>query len=154
MVVKRMNVPLVGTCKARSYSPSSDDETGLTNKMNVKPPLNMHSGPIKLIFEKIVDVEPGGELVPFYHFKITNADGTEVGHINFKVGETNHIRQCVGHIGYEILPEYRGNSFSYFACNAIRPFIRVFYEKVILTCDPANIPVNKNDRKIKRKVPQ
>ncbi len=47
------------------------------NKMNVKPPLNMHSGPIKFIFEKIVDVEPGGELVPFYHFKITNADGTE-----------------------------------------------------------------------------
>lgn len=108
------------------------------NTMDIKPPLNMHSGPVKIIFEKIVDVEPGGELVPFYHFKITKEDGTEVGHINFKVGDTNHIRQCVGHIGYEIFPEFRGNSFSYFACNAIRPFIRTFYDKVILTCDPEN----------------
>jgi len=56
-------------------------------------------------FEKIVDVEPGGELVPFYHFKITDKDGNKVGHLNFKVGETNHIMQCVGHIGYEILPQ-------------------------------------------------
>lgn len=100
----------------------------------------MHSGPIKLIFEKIVDVEPGGELVPFYHFKITDRDGIKVGHINFKVGDTNHIRQCVGHVGYEILPEYRGNSYSHFACNAIRPFIRIFYDKVILTSDPKNVP--------------
>lgn len=98
----------------------------------------MHSGPIKLIFKKIVDVEPGGELVPFYHFKITDKIGNKVGHLNFKVGETNHIMQCVGHIGYEILPEYRGNSYAYFACNAIRPFIRNFYDKVILTSDPEN----------------
>ena len=71
---------------------------------------------------------------------IIDADGTKVGHINFKVGDTNHIRQCVGHIGYEISPEHRGNSYSYFACNAIRPFIKIFYGKVILTCDPENIP--------------
>jgi predicted acetyltransferase len=119
--------------------------------MNVKPPLNMHYGPIKLIFEKIVDVEPGGELVPFYRFKITDGDGTKVGHINFKVGDTNHIRQCVGHIGYEILPEHRGHSYSYFSCNAIRPFIRVFYEKVILTCDPGNVPSIKTIEKLNGK---
>lgn len=99
----------------------------------------MHFGPIRLIFQKIVNVVPGGELVPFYHFKIVDADGTEVGHLNFKIGETNHIRQCVGHIGYEIFPEYRGHSYAYFACNAVRPFIRYFYDKVILTCDPENI---------------
>jgi hypothetical protein len=61
--------------------------------MAVKPPSNMHSGPVKLIFEKIVDPEPAGELVPFCH------------------------------IGYEILPAYRGNSYSYFACNAISLFV-------------------------------
>lgn len=108
--------------------------------MKVKPPLNMYSGPIKLIFEKLVDVKPGGGLVPFYHFTIRDKEGIVVGHINFKVGETNHIKQCVGHIGYEVSPEYRGNAYSYFACNAIRAFIRVFYDKVILTCDPENIP--------------
>lgn len=116
--------------------------------MKVKPPLNMHSGPIKLMFEKRVEVEPGGALVPFYHFKITDADGTTVGHINFKVGDTSHIRQCVGHIGYEILPEHGGHSYAYFACNPIRPFVRVFYDKVILTSDPENIPSVKTIEKI------
>ena len=114
----------------------------VVNKMNVKPPLNMHSGPVKLAFKKKVNAEPSasGELVPFYHFKILDTVGTIVGHINFKVGNTNHVRQCVGHIGYEILPEHRGNSYSYFACNAIRAFVKVFYKKVILTCDPENTP--------------
>ncbi len=45
---------------------------------------NMKSGPVKLVFDKLVDVEPGGELVPFYHFKITIEDKTVVGHINLK----------------------------------------------------------------------
>jgi predicted acetyltransferase len=120
-------------------------------KMKVKPPLNMHSGPIKLVFKKIVNVEPGGELVPFYHFKISDAGGNKIGHINFKVGDTNHIRQCVGHIGYEILPEYQGSSYSYFACDAIRPFIRSFYGKVVLTSDPENIPSIKIIEKLKAK---
>ena len=110
------------------------------NKVNANTFSNMHSGPINLVFEKIVNVEPDGELVPFYHFKITDTVGTIVGHINLKVGDTNHIRQYVGHIGYKILPEYRGNSYSYFACNAIRPFVQKFYKKVILTCDPENTP--------------
>ncbi len=116
--------------------------------MNVTPPINMSCGPIRLVFEKKVDAEPGKELVPFYHFKITDRDGVKVGYINFKVGDTNHVRQCVGHIGYEILPEYRGNSYSYFACNAIRPFIRVFYDRVILTSDPENIPSIKTIEKL------
>lgn len=109
----------------------------------------MHSGPVNLTFEKIVDAEPGGELVPFYHFKILNKEGAVVGHINFKVGDTAHIRQCVGHIGYEIFPGYRGKSFSYFACDAIRPFVRTFYDKVILTSDPGNIPSVKTIEKLK-----
>jgi predicted acetyltransferase len=117
--------------------------------MDLKSLSNLHSGPIKLVFEKKVDVEPGGELVPFYHFKITDLDGTKVGHINFKVGDTDHIRQYVGHIGYEILPEYRGNSYSYFACNAIRPFVQVFYKKIILTCDIENTPSIKTIEKLK-----
>ena len=98
----------------------------------------MQSGPIKLIFDKIIDVKPGGELVPFYHFKMATENDGVVGHINFKIGETNHIIQCVGHIGYEVLPKHRGNSYAFYACNALRPFIKTFYSKVILTSDPSN----------------
>ncbi|MCP4747146.1 MAG: GNAT family N-acetyltransferase [Desulfobacteraceae bacterium] len=119
--------------------------------MNSIPPSNMQSGPVKLNFEKIIGVEPGAELVPFYHFKILTNEGNIVGHINFKVGDTNHIRQCVGHIGYKIFPEYRGNSYSYFACDAIRPFLRTFYKKVILTSDPDNVPSIKIIKKLNAK---
>ena len=98
----------------------------------------MRSGPISLVFERTVDVEPGGELVPFYHFGIKDVRGTRVGHLNFRIGDTNHIRQCAGHIGYEVFPGYRGNSYAYIACNAIRPFVQVFYDRVILTSDPQN----------------
>ena len=111
----------------------------------------MQTGPIKLIFEKLIEVEPSAELVPYYHFKIAIDNGTIVGHINFKVGDTQHIRRCVGHIGCEILQDYRGNNYSYFACNAVRPFIRTIYDKVILTSDPNNMASIKIIKKLNAK---
>lgn len=111
----------------------------------------MQSGPIKLAFDKIVDVEPGGELVPFYHFKILSLSEEQVGHINFKVGDTNHIIQCVGHIGYEVLQQHRGKSYAFFACNALKPFIKTIYSKIILTSDPSNLSSIKTIEKLDAK---
>ena len=88
------------------------------------PDIKLQSGPVKLIFHKIVDVEPGGELVPFYHFKILSLNEEQLGHINFKIGETNHITQYVGHIGYDILRPHQGKSYAFHACNALKPFIK------------------------------
>lgn len=102
-------------------------------------PLQLHSGPIRLQFEKIVSVKPGGELVPFYHFKIVNKNEVIVGHINFRVGDTRHVKMCAGHIGFEILPKYRGNLYSYYACKALAPFIKKHYDHVVLTTDPSNL---------------
>jgi predicted acetyltransferase len=112
----------------------------INNKMMVAIPINLHSGRISLKFEKIVSIEPGSELVPYYHFNIMDEDQSTVGHINFRVGETRHIMMCAGHIGYEVLPEYRGNLYSYHACKALTPFIKLHYDQVIMTVDPANLP--------------
>jgi predicted acetyltransferase len=109
-------------------------------KLRDDAPLDLRSGPVHLRFEKIVSVEPGGELVPFYHFKIVNENEVVVGHINFRVGDTNHVRMCAGHIGYGILDSHRGNRFSYHACKALIPLINHHYEQVILTTDPSNEP--------------
>ncbi len=103
-------------------------------------PTHLHSGSIRLKFNKIVKVEPHGELVPFYHFKVIDSTDLVVGHINFRVGDTRHVKMCAGHVGYEILPEYRGRSFSYHACKALAPFIKRHYDHVILTVDPLNLP--------------
>jgi len=104
------------------------------------PPTQLRSGPVRLQFDKKVPAEPGGERVPFYHFKILNEDDVIVGHINFRVGDTRHIRMCAGHIGYNILLRYRGSRFSYHACKALAPFIRQHYDRVIITADPSNLP--------------
>jgi RimJ/RimL family protein N-acetyltransferase len=109
-------------------------------KMLAQPPkLLQHEG-LQLEFEKIVPGDESRSLVPFYHFKIKNCDYEVVGHINFRVGDSNHVRQTAGHIGFEILPKFRGRSYAYQACLALRSFARQEYDKVVLTAAPENSP--------------
>ncbi len=103
-------------------------------------PPGLRSGPIRLAFERMVTPDSGGELVPFYHFKVLGEDGAIVGHINFRVGETRHVNLCAGHIGFEIRPEHRGHSYALYACRALAPLVQRYYERVILTVDPGNRP--------------
>ena len=103
-------------------------------------PSDLHSGPTRLEFEKTVPEDPSRGLVPFYHFKILDGAGTILGHINFRVGDTQHITTCAGHVGFEITPEHRGHSYSYHACLALAPFVHLHYDRVILTADPDNVP--------------
>ena len=106
------------------------------------PPAGLQSGPVILRFDRIVHPDNPLEgitgLVPFYHFKIMTRQGQPAGHINFRVGDTPHILQCAGHIGYEILAPFRGQGFAYHACIALKPFIQTRYERVIITCAPGN----------------
>ena len=90
----------------------------------------LHSGPIRLELVKFVDVEPGGELVPLYHFKILDKQERVVGHINLKVGNTRHITLYVGHIGFAVQEEFRGHHYAYHACQALRPLILRFFKKL------------------------
>jgi len=65
-------------------------------------------------------------------------DGLDVGHINFRVGDTEHVRICAGHIGFEITETFRGHGYALQACRAIAPFVRSIYRSVTITCDPDN----------------
>ncbi len=65
---------------------------------------------------------------------------TKVGGINFKIGETKDLIRYGGHIGYGIAEEHRGNGYASKACLALRKFIAVYYDEVIITCNPDNIP--------------
>ncbi|HTV61336.1 MAG TPA: GNAT family N-acetyltransferase [Verrucomicrobiae bacterium] len=102
------------------------------------PPETLSSGNVTLRFVKVVPGEPSRGLVPYYHFRILIADGTEVGHINFRIGDTEHVRVSAGHVGFEILEAFRGHRYAYQACRAIAPFVRSIYDAVIMTCDPDN----------------
>lgn len=96
-------------------------------------------GEVLLQFARIVPGDATRRLVPFYHFRVVLADGSDIGHINFRVGDTEHIQFYVGHIGFEILEAYRGHRYAFQACRAIAPFVRNFYNTVIITCGPDNL---------------
>jgi tagatose 1,6-diphosphate aldolase len=100
----------------------------------------LSAGAVSLRLAQILPGEPARALVPSYHFRILISGGTDVGHLNFRVGETDHVRLVAGHIGYEVLEQHRGHGYAREACLAVAPFVRQLYEAVTITCDPENLP--------------
>ena len=94
---------------------------------------------VVLRHERLVPGVPERDLAPYHHFAIETLDGDTVGHINFRVGDTRHVRLVAGHIGYAVDETYRGHGYSLQACRAIAPFVRRYYERVIVTADSDNI---------------
>ena len=101
-------------------------------------PANLSYGEVLLRFIQIVPGDSRTGLAPFYHFRILRADSCEVGHINFRVGSSEHVQLCAGHVGYAIEETFRGHRYALQACCALAPFIRSIYQEIILTCDPDN----------------
>ncbi|SHI04952.1 GNAT family N-acetyltransferase [Clostridium grantii] len=78
--------------------------------------------------------------VPEYKFKIVlhNTD-TVIGHINLRLGNSEKVLNYIGHVGYGIEEQYRGNKFAANACNIIKEVIKDhLMNKVIITCNPHN----------------
>jgi predicted acetyltransferase len=110
----------------------------LRQKMLAEVPKDLVSADVTLAYEKTVAGDASKGLAPFYHFKILNSSHQAVGHINFRVGETRHVMFTAGHVGFGVLPEFRGHSFALKACRALIPLLRKHYRRVILTADPGN----------------
>ena len=102
------------------------------------PPEPLAFGEVSLRFVRVIPGDPAREFVPAYHFRILLADSSDVGHINFRVGDTGHVLVCAGHIGFEIHETFRGHGYALQACRAIAPWVRTIYEAVAITCDPGN----------------
>ena len=109
------------------------------NLPNLLTGLVLSSGRVSLRFSKIVPGDAERGFAPAYQFRILNEDGTDVGRINFRVGDSEHVRLIAGHIGYEIAEAWRGHGYALKACRAIAPLVRSSYESVIITSDPENV---------------
>jgi predicted acetyltransferase len=114
----------------------------------VEPPPDLAAGEVQLHFSRIIDGDSARDLVPFYHFRIITQDGQDAGHINFRVGDTDHIRLFAGHLGFEIAEPFRGRGWAAQACRAIAPFVRTLYDSVIITCDPDNLASRRTMEKL------
>ncbi|HXJ55577.1 MAG TPA: GNAT family N-acetyltransferase [Verrucomicrobiae bacterium] len=104
------------------------------------PPDNFGCDQVVLRFVRVVPGDASRGFVPSYHFRIVTTDGLDVGHINFRVGDTEHVQVCAGHIGFEVMAPYRGHGYAGQACRAIAPLVRSIYQSVTITCDPDNLP--------------
>ena len=104
-----------------------------------QPPERLSFGKVSLCFVHVVPDDTKRGLVPFYHYRICISDSLGTGHLNFRVGDTEHVRLYAGHIGYEIYQAFRGHGYALQACHAITLFVRSIYPAVILTSDPDNL---------------
>ncbi|MEK7953228.1 GNAT family N-acetyltransferase [Luteolibacter soli] len=96
----------------------------------------LHADGVALHFSRVV-VPLDRRQAPYYHFRIL-AGTRDVGHINLRIGESEHVLRVVGHVGYGIHKRYRGRHYALLACRALAPFARTITSEVIVTCDPAN----------------
>lgn len=103
------------------------------------PPDGLAFESVSLRFVRLVSADPKRGLVPYYHFSI-HASVPDVGHINLRVGDTEHVRLYAGHIGYAVQEPFRGHRYAFQACRALAPFVRSLYAAVIITSDPGNHP--------------
>ena len=104
------------------------------------PPLTLCSEEVRLRFVAIQPADPTRGFVPFYHIRIVTKDQSDVGHINFRIGDTDDVRTCAGHIGFEVVEGKRGHGYALQACRAIAPFVSSVSGTVTITCDPDNLP--------------
>lgn len=108
-----------------------------------QPPRKLAYRDVQLSLQEIVPGDDAKEFVPYYHFRIVNCDGHDAGHVNFRVGETRHVRLFAGHIGFAVAESFRGRGFAFQACRALEPFVATIYPVVVVTCNPDNIASRK-----------
>ena len=100
-------------------------------------PRYLFYGAAILRFSHVGAGAPERGLVPYYHYRIFVGE-LDAGHINLRVGDTQHVRLCAGHIGYGISESFRGHGYAYQACRALAPLVRAISPEVIITTDPDN----------------
>lgn len=80
------------------------------------------------------------KLLPSYHYCICAHGSTQpMGRIDVRIGMNSQVRY-VGHIGYNVLPAYRGNHYALRACRLVRKVAMAHgMQSLVITCNPDNI---------------
>ncbi len=103
-------------------------------------PGRLVDGDLMLVLVEEYPGDPAIHYVPAYKFNVTPGDQTtEIGHIELRVGNTNHIVMYGGHLAYSVAPEHRGHHYAARACRLLLPLAKSHELRTIwITCNPDN----------------
>jgi tagatose 1,6-diphosphate aldolase len=77
---------------------------------------------------KLIEKYSGGQTLKFspaYKFAMTlNGTRKEIGQIQLRVGNSEHIVMYAGHIGYRVYPRFRGNRYAARSTKLLLPLAR------------------------------
>jgi predicted acetyltransferase len=105
-------------------------------------PPEMADDELRVVLAERMPGDPAKGWVPWYRFELRVVDHDDaVGHINLRVGDTGHVVNHAGHIGYSVVPEWRGRRFAARAARMVVDFAHsIGVDPVWITCNPDNEP--------------
>ena len=103
-------------------------------------PGKLVDGELELVLVRRFPPSPNHRDAPIYRFKMTLVgEHVEVGNIDLRVGNTERILMYLGHIGYRVHPQFRGNHYAARATKLLLPLARSHGIKELwITCNPDN----------------
>lgn len=94
---------------------------------------------LNLKLQKVTPADPLRGWVPAEFYDMV-ADGTVVGTIQLRLGNTDYMRLYGGHVGYRVEPQHQGHGYAAEALGELRPIARRHgFTEIWVTCRPANI---------------
>lgn len=98
-----------------------------------------HDGEVSLVLSAMHSTDTTKGWVPYYAFAIA-ADGRPAGAIRLRIGDGPDLVLYGGHVGYEVLPAFRGRHYAERACRLLFPLMRANGQREVwITCNPDNL---------------
>lgn len=95
-------------------------------------------GEVSLVLSGMHPADEARGWFPYYTFAIAAA-GEPAGAIRLRVGDGPDLVLYGGHVGYEVLPAFRGRRYAERACRLLFPLMRANGQREVwITCNPDN----------------